>query len=117
MSADKDNRLVDDLYDELSDEEARAYRRALDADPSEAAELESFRAMLGELRTIEDEEPPAHLDALVLAHARKAAEEAEAAAQKRGLRGFIRRVLGSPLAGLAVAGGVAALVALVLSRR
>lgn len=114
MSAERDHRLVDYLYDELSPEEAAAYRRALDADPDEARELESLDAMLGELRTIEEETPPAHLDALVLAHARQAADEAAKADEKRGLRGLVRRILGSPFAGIALAGGVAALAAIVL---
>jgi hypothetical protein len=105
----EDIRLVDALYGEQKKDEK-----------VDEAELESYAKMLSVFRAVEDEEPSPHLDALILAHARQVADETRAASIDKGLRGFLRRVLRSPIAGVAVVTSlvvVIAVPALVLTQR
>jgi anti-sigma factor RsiW len=94
VSGREDTRLVDHLYGELSEKEAREYRRALDEDPALAEEASSFEETLGLLRQHEDEEPSPHLDSLILARAREEADKL--AEDEKGLRGFFRKMLRRP---------------------
>jgi hypothetical protein len=98
----EDTQLVDLLYGELSKEEASEYRRTLESDAAKKQELESFENVLSVLRSTEDEAPSPHLDALILAQARQQADAIAAEGRERGLRGFIRKMLRSPIAGVAV---------------
>lgn len=114
MTTDKDSRLVEYLYDEMTDEEADAFERALESDQALSAEVEELDDTLRALRSVEGEEPPGHLDALILASAREAAEGFEEEADKRGLRGWLRKMFGSPIAGLIGAASVALIAAIVM---
>lgn len=114
MTTDKDSRLVDYLYDEMTDEEADAFERALESDPSLSSDLDGLEETLHVLRSVEEEEPPAHLDALILASAREAAKALEEEAEQSGLRGWIRKMFGSPIAGLIGAASVALVAAIVM---
>jgi hypothetical protein len=108
----EDNRLVDYLYGELSEEEANAFERNLESDPALSAELSGLEGALGVLRSAGDVEPPPHLDSLILATARKTADEL-AEADQAGLLRWLRRMLQNPIAGIAAAGSVALIVAVV----
>lgn len=111
MSGREDTRIVDHLYGELSEKEAREYERDLAADPAMAAEEESFESTLGLMRQLEDEEPPGHLDSLILARAR---EEAVTLAEKNeGLGAWLKKMIRKPAFGLALAGSVAVVIAVV----
>lgn len=112
MSGREDTRLIDHLYGELSEQDAREYQRALEEDPALAAEAESFESTLGLMREHEDEEPSPHLDALILAHARQEAEKLEERGQ--GVRGFLRKMFRSPSLGVVVAGSLAAVIAVAI---
>jgi hypothetical protein len=104
VSTEKDNRLVDYLYDELSEEESEAFERALESDEALSSELASMEQTLDALRTVEAEDPSPHLDSLILAHARQEAGEKKS---------WWRKVFASPVAGLVTAASVAMLAALV----
>lgn len=112
MSGREDTRLIERLYGELSEQDARELERALEEDPALAAEAESFESTLGLMRRHEDEEPSPHLDSLILAHAREEATKLEASGQ--GVRGFLRKMFRSPSTGLLVAGSLAAVIAVVV---
>lgn len=114
MASREDTRLVDYLYGELSAKEAEEYRRELESDPSAAEELAAHEHVLETLRKIEDEEPSPHLDALILARAREAAEEGAVAAREARGRGWLRRLLDARWAGVAVAGSLAVVAAVIL---
>jgi hypothetical protein len=111
VSGREDTRIVDSLYGELSEKEAREYRRARDEDPALAAEEASFEDTLGLMRQLEDEEPPGHLDSLILARAREEAETLSA--KNEGLLAWLRKMIRRPVFGLALAGSVAAVIAVV----
>lgn len=100
MSESDDNRLVDLLYDELLDEDAAAYRRALSDDPDARAEVEAFEAVLRTVRAEALHDPPAALDARILAEARAVAapalERAAARASREGAMAGARSRPGSP---------------------
>ena len=104
-----DHRLVDRLYDEVSDAEAPPARASL---PDEVTrELASLEATLGLIRSIPLAEPPPYLDAKILAEARQVAETATdghwwTRTKKRWLQ---------PVVGLAVAGATATLAAVVIA--
>lgn len=105
MTEREDTRLVDYLYGELSEEEAKAFG----AEPARAEQAEELGQVLQTMRTLEDEAPPAHLDALILAHARESAE----ANANQGLVARLRKLFASPLAGLVAAGSLAAVLAVI----
>ena len=113
MSTDKDSRLVDYLYDELSEEETEAFERTRESDAALSSELAGLEETLETLRTVEAEEPSLHLDSLILANARQAADELAEEEKKKGLRGWLRKMVASPLAGLVTAASVAVVAALV----
>jgi hypothetical protein len=107
VTTEKDNKLVDYLYGELSEEEAEAFERSLESDEALSSEVDGLSETLQTLRTVEAEDPSPHLDALILAHARQVADE------EKEKRGWFRKLLASPLAGLVAAGSVAMIAALV----
>jgi hypothetical protein len=108
VAGEQDTRLVDYLYGELSKDERASLRRSLESDAELRRELESLEGVLAEVRTVPDEEPSPHLDALILAHARQEAGE-------RAPRGWLKKLFAIPAIPVAVAGTLAALVAIVVS--
>jgi hypothetical protein len=108
VAGEHDTRLVDYLYGELSKQERAEVRRELDSDAELKKELESFEQVLADVRAVPDEEPSAHLDSLILAHAREGAE-------KNASRSWLRRLLRMRAFSVAVAGALAALVAVVVA--
>ena len=106
MTTEKDSRLVDYLYGELSDDEAEAFEQTLESDAALSLEVTGFEETLATLRTVEAEEPSSHLDSLILASARRSAEE-------EAKKSWFRKIFASPLAGLVAAGSVAMIAALV----
>ncbi len=107
MSTHEEDRLVDYLYGELAEGDAQAFESALADDPELDEAVGDYAAILHAAREEAAElEPSAHLDALILAHARQAAESAAVP--------WWRSLLSSPFFGLAVAGTCAALIAVVL---
>lgn len=110
MSQSEDNRLVDYLYDEMSEEEAQAFEQALSEDAALSEELASMEEALGVLRSVEDEEPSAHLDSLILATARQTAEAAEDASWWAKLR----KSFSKPLVGVVAAASMAAVAGIAL---
>lgn len=105
MTEREDNRLVEYLYGELPAKDAAAYERVMENDPSLKNAAAEMRDVLSQLREIDDEEPSPHLDALVLANARQLAEQ-----QAKPLW---RRLIASPMIGLAAAGSVAVVLAVI----
>lgn len=108
MTQNDDQRLVDYLFDELSEEDVDAYEQGLDADADLSEEVSGLADTLATMRGLEAEEPPAYLSAKVLAEARQVADEA--AAKRPWMR--IRKALWGPAGGLI--GATAALCALVV---
>ncbi len=104
----EDHSLVDYLYDELSEEDAKAFER--DADAEELSSLRETLALFSE--ELPEEEPRAQLDALILATARQTAEEIQEESENKGILGWFKRLTRSPLLGLIAAGSVAAFVAI-----
>ena len=108
MTEREDQQLVDFLYDELSDQEAEAFAERAASDPARAGEVRELTSALEALRSVDlEEEPPARLDGLILAHARQAAERAEAAPS------WWRKIVSGPWVGLATAGVAALFVAVI----
>ena len=108
MTEREDQQLVDFLYDELSDQEAEAFAERAASDPARAGEVRELTAALEALRAVDlEEEPPARLDGLILAHARQAAEKAEAAPS------WWRKIVSGPWVGVATAGVAALFVAVI----
>lgn len=105
MTDREDHRLVELLYDEASTEDAPGRKDR----PGDDGELSSFEAMLGVIRSVPADDPPAHLDAKIMAAAREAADAADAGWWSRLLRAST-----SPRFGLAVAGAMAVGVAVVV---
>jgi len=104
----EDQQLVDFLYDELSEQEAEAFEERAARDPARAGEVRELTAALETLRSIDlEEEPPARLDGLILAHARQAAEKAAEAPS------WWRKLVTGPWVGLATAGVAALFVAVI----
>ena len=108
MTEREDQQLVDFLYDELSEQEAEAFEERAARDPARAGEVRELTAALETLRSIGlEEEPPARLDGLILAHARQAAEKAAEAPS------WWRKLVTGPWVGLATAGVVVFFVVVV----
>lgn len=108
MSGQEDTRLVDLLYGELESKEEADVRRDVAADPALAREYASLEGTLASMRTLEDEDPPAMLDAKILAYAR---QEADAqSAEDASFLGRLRRAIRSPLTGLAAASAVVVVI-------
>ena len=101
-----DHRLVELLYDEVSQADAESLGRALREDREAAAQLDSLEATLGVIRSVPLEDPPAFLDAKILAEARQVAATAD--------RGWWRRMVLTPAFGLAVAGATASVAAILV---
>lgn len=75
MTEHEDSRLVDYLYGEMADEDARVFEQAMADDQALAEDVDALDGLLGSLREADEADAPAsHLDALILAHAREAAE-------------------------------------------
>lgn len=110
MTQQDDNRIVDYLFDELSDEDAQAFERAMSEDAALSAEVDALDDALGAYRELEDEEPPPHLDALILATARQTAEAVTSEAEARSWGGRLRRWILSPAFGMTAAASLAVLV-------
>ncbi len=104
-----DHRLVELLFDEVPPADEEAVRRALRHDEDAGAELDSLEATLKLIRSVPSVEPPAFLDAKVMAEARRAADAVDVGFWRRW-----RRRLTQPAVGLALAGSTAALAALVV---
>ncbi len=102
MANPEDNRLVDYLYGELSPAETRAFEHELQTNPALAAELASLRSLRSLVSTLA-EDPPAHLDSLILAHARQATPDPTAWSK-------LRKWLVSPAAGLMATAAAGALI-------
>lgn len=104
MTEREDHRLVEYLYDELPEQEAAAFEREIQQDPELADDAGELRGVLDSLRSLEDEEPSPHLDALILAHARQAAEQqAEVSWWRKLLRGPYAAALVAGTAAVALA--------------
>ena len=107
MSEREDMRVIDYLYGELPDEDAQAFERAMQDDAELAGEVDEFADVLGAMRTLEDEEPSPHLDALILATAREAVEHETPSP-------WFQRIFGRPWLNIALGGACAALLAVVV---
>ncbi len=105
MTRQDEDKLVDYLYDELSEDEAQNYLQALSVDSDEIAELEADQAFLDTYREhVLDEEPSAHLDALILAEARQSVEQNQEASFFDRLRTLLLRPATGLVAATAFAG-------------
>ena len=105
-----DHRLVELLYDdEAPPEEAAKTRAQLRGDEAAASSLAAMEATLRAVRSVPNEDPPAYLDAKILAEARRVAQSSELTLWAR-LR---RSLVGSP-SGLVLAGAVAAVAAVLV---
>jgi protein TonB len=96
MSEHDDHRILDHLY---ADDPRAGGAAPLSND--EAEELETFRSLLARVRELPDEDPSPHLDSLILAHARAAAEKAEIAHQPAWRRWMSSKGLSLALAATA----------------
>lgn len=105
-----DSRLVEYLYGELSADEARAYERSLADDPQASADARALASVLSLAREADAPvEPPAFLDAKIMAAARA---QVEAQAETARSRGWRRWLTGSSVGGALVAVAASALVVL-----
>ncbi len=102
-----DTQLVDYLFDEMSEEDARAFEQAMSEDAALSAEVDALEATLGVMRELEDAEPPPHLDALILATARQTAEAVQAEREEASWLGRLRKMILTPAFGLAAAASLA----------
>ncbi len=107
MSRYDDSQLVDYLFDEMSDEDARAFEQAMSEDAALSAEVAGLEETLGVMRELEDEEPAKHLDALILATARQTAEAVQEEREASSFFARFRKVLLTPAFGLAAAASLA----------
>lgn len=105
MTDHDDNRLVEYLYGEMPEGEAHRFEQALAQDAPMRSEVEDVSALLGTIRQIEDEEPSAHLDSLILATARQQVEDRPSP--------WFRKLFSGPIAGLLAAGACAVFLAAV----
>lgn len=105
-----DSHLVDYLFDEMSEEDARAFEQAMSEDAALSAEVDALSETLGVMRELEDAEPPPHLDALILATARQTAEAVQAEREEASWLGRLRKMLLTPAFGLAAAASLAVVV-------
>lgn len=103
MTRHEDDRLVDYLFDELSEEEAAAFEHGLEADAALHEEASALAEVLGTMRALEAEAPPPWLSAKVMAEARQVAE----AAREAGWWPRLRKALYGPVGGLVGAGALA----------
>ena len=99
-----DHLLVELLYDEVPTADAAAARETLLRDGESARELADLEATLGLVRSVPDEEPPAFLDAKILAEARQVADTAGRGGWSDWIRMLTRPVFGAALAGVTAAG-------------
>lgn len=111
MTSERDeSRLVEYLYGELSADEARAFERALTDDPAAAADARALESVLALAREVDAPvEPPAFLDAKILAAARA---EVAAQAESARARGWRRWLTGPSVGGALIAVAASALVVL-----
>ncbi|MEQ9500489.1 MAG: hypothetical protein RIT81_26680 [Deltaproteobacteria bacterium] len=107
MSRYDDSQLVDYLFDEMSEEDARAFEQAMSEDAALSAQVEGLEETLGVMREHEDEEPSKHLDALILATARQTAEAVQEEREASSFFGRFRKLLLTPAFGLAAAASLA----------
>ncbi|MEQ8272957.1 MAG: hypothetical protein RMA76_10225 [Deltaproteobacteria bacterium] len=107
MSRYDDSQLVDYLFDEMSEEDARAFEQAMSEDAALSAQVEGLEETLGVMRELEDEEPSKHLDALILATARQTAEAVQEEREASSFFGRFRKLLLTPAFGLAAAASLA----------
>jgi len=101
----EDNRLVDYLYGEMADKDRRAFEEVLHEDAELADSVHGFESLLKDIRTVEMDDAPGHLDALVMAHARQKTE-----AQISWISKLLRR----PGFSLAVSGACALVLAVLV---
>lgn len=111
MTSERDeSRLVEYLYGELSADEARAFERALTDDPAAAADARALESVLALAREVDAPvEPPAFLDAKIMAAARA---EVAAQAESARARGWRRWLTGPSVGGALIAMAASALVVL-----
>lgn len=104
MNEREEDRILSLLYEETSE-------LGSDQDLSDEADeaLGAYRDVLARVRSLPDEEPSPHLDALILAQARAVAEKAELAH-----RPWWRRLLSGPGLGLALATSATVFVAVLV---